>query len=236
MQNRKVWLSLGLPLFLGLILLYQNCAPDAPSGSGLFQYNQDSQLDPSPDEYGSPPSGSPPPLSATPPPASAFQEILTNDREWNPGADVVDDDPNKTPAQIQADLDALTAKNTNWFNAQAAGPVASYTMYVMRLARGGAVIANPAPDARGCLKVQAGDLVWVDTTQKNGSGVAQCKWSNMKVPNMRWHSSNPDQFWDSPKDFQPFWVRFKPQVAGADVWLYATLDGVKSNYICLTTK
>ena len=129
-----------------------------------------------------------------------------------------------TPAPVPTPTPAPTPTPPDYFNSLAPGPVARYNIKLHSVRQpSGTELEEPFPqDGNGWYRVNPGDFIVFDSTQKNANG-DECQWINDPV----WTVDDPANAMDRKPSSNAFLLRVDIVRTGKFT-VTASLDGIKA--------
>lgn len=130
--------------------------------------------------------------------------------------------PTPTPAATPTPAPDPTPTPPNYFDTLAPGPVAKYNIKLHSVRKpDGTELEEPFPqDDQGRYRVNPGDFIVFDSTQKNAEG-KECQWVNDPV----WKVDDPANAMDRRPSSNPFLLRVDIIRTGQFI-VTASLDGI----------
>ena len=129
-----------------------------------------------------------------------------------------------TPAPVPTPTPAPTPTPSDYFDTLAPGPVARYNIKLHSVRQpNGTELEEPFPqDSQGRYRVNPGDFIVFDSTQKNANG-DECQWLNDPV----WTVDDPANVMDRKPSSNSFLLRVDIIRTG-QFTVTASLDGIKA--------
>ena len=137
-----------------------------------------------------------------------------------------------TPAPVPTPTPAPTPTPPDYFDTLAPGPVARYNIKLHSVRQpNGTELEEPFPqDNQGRYRVNPGDFIVFDSTQKNAAG-EECQWLRDPV----WTVDDAPNAADLKPSSNPFLLRIDVVRTG-QFTVTASLDGIRAQTLVVSTK